>query len=87
MSANEEIDRLLDELAQELGEDVHNLERIRTGVRQLQGSIAPHAAVILALTGLTFGESEAAEHWKAVRQRRAEISRALGRPAPLREPS
>jgi diguanylate cyclase (GGDEF)-like protein len=84
LAPKDETARLLAELAADLAEDVHNLDRLATAVRQLAGSAGPHAALLLALTGTSFEEADAADHWRAVRKHRAAMEAALGRPLGLR---
>jgi diguanylate cyclase (GGDEF)-like protein len=81
---SKETQTLLDELVRELGEDVHNVERLRRAIQLLDPGLRPHAALVLALTGLTFDEGEAAQHWDVVRRQRAILSNTLGRKVPFR---
>lgn len=84
MAPTEEIARLLTELADELAEDAHNLDRISKTLRRLEGSLDPHVALLLALTGQSLDEAQAKEQWRAVRNHRADLASALQRSVPLR---
>lgn len=86
MAVEQDIARFQETLAEELGEDMHNLDRIRLALEQLVGepSLGPHATLLLALTGILFEEEEAAALWEGARQRRRETQTRLGRPYPLR---
>jgi len=82
----EEIAERRKELGRQLGEDVHNLDRLSTALNQLQGqtAVGPYAALLLALTGVGYEEEEAHGHWQAVLDRRREMEATLGRPVAVR---
>ena len=70
----EEIEQLKKDLARDLGEDVHNLDRISKALHQLQGQgvLGPYGALLLALTGVSHDEEEAVSAWQAILGRRRE---------------
>jgi diguanylate cyclase (GGDEF)-like protein len=86
MVLTEDVEQIKSELAQELGEDAHNLRRLSAFLEQLEGqdALGPYSALLLALTGLSFDEEEAVLHWKAIRSNRGELTARLGRPVGLR---
>jgi diguanylate cyclase (GGDEF)-like protein len=86
MVLSAQIAQLKRELAQEMEEDVHNLDRICAGIEQMDGqqSLGPFGALLMALTGLPLDEAEAVDRWKGILQRQADLSRQLNRPVGLR---
>jgi len=86
MALADDVTRLQAELFDELGEDVHNLERLRAALTQVAGEagLGPHAALLLAMTSILFEEDEATALWEGARERRREVQARLGHPYPLR---
>jgi len=86
MALADEIAQLQAALLEELGEDVHNLERLRTALSQVaaEPALGPHAALLLGLTSILLEEEAAAALWDGARERRRESEARLGRPYPLR---
>lgn len=82
----ETLGRYREELLQALQEDAHNEERVIRRLDQIRAEegIAATAALLLALTGMSFEESEARRHWEAIRGHRRALAATLGREVPLR---
>lgn len=78
--------RIREEVVSLLGEDARNTDRLTERLRVLarEKGIGPHAALLLALTGLTFEEGEAHAHWDALLTHRHELSLSLGRDVGVR---
>lgn len=78
--------RIREEVASLLGEDARNTDRLTERLRVLahEQGIEPHAALLLALTGLAFDEGEAQAHWQALLTHRHELSLSLGRDVGVR---
>jgi hypothetical protein len=64
----ESLRRYREELLQALQEDAHNEERVLRRLDQIRAEegIAATAALLLALTGMSFEETEARRHWEAI---------------------
>jgi diguanylate cyclase (GGDEF)-like protein len=78
--------RYREELLQALQEDAHNEERVLRRLDQIRSEegIAATAALLLALTGMSFEESDARSHWEAILAHRRTLGGALGREVALR---
>ena len=78
--------RYREELLQALQEDAHNEERVLRRLDQIRSEegIAATAALLLALTGMSFEETEARRHWEAVLAHRRALAAALNREVALR---
>lgn len=84
--AQESLGRYREELLQALQEDAHNEERVLRRLDQIRAEegIAATAALLLALTGMSFEESEARRHWEAIRAHRRSLASVLKREVALR---
>jgi diguanylate cyclase (GGDEF)-like protein len=82
----EEAERLRHELLNVLAEDASNAERLamRLDTITQESGVGAHAALLLILTHLPFGEDEARRHWQGILAHREQISSALGRDTGLR---
>jgi len=82
----EEADGLRAQLLDALAEDAHNTERLLARLESItrETGIGAHAALLMILTRLSFEESEARRHWKAILAHRGTLSSSLGRDAGLR---
>jgi len=78
--------RYREELLQALQEDAHNEERVLRRLDQIRSEegIAATAALLLALTGMSFEETEARRHWEAILAHRRVLAGTLQRPMALR---
>jgi diguanylate cyclase (GGDEF)-like protein len=78
--------RYREELLQALQEDAHNEERVLRRLDQIRSEegIAATAALLLALTGMSFEETEARRHWEAILAHRRVLGGTLQRPIALR---
>ena len=76
-----ESDRLKEELEALLQEDAHNSERLlrRLDAVSRESGVEAHAALLSVLTGISFGEGEARDHWDAILRHRHQMALALGR--------
>lgn len=81
-----ESDRLKEELEDLLQEDAHNSERLlrRLDALSRESGVEAHAALLCVLTGISFGEGEARDHWEAILRHRHQMALALGRDVGVR---
>jgi diguanylate cyclase (GGDEF)-like protein len=84
--AQESLGRYREELLQALQEDAHNEERVLRRLDQIRAEegIAATAALLLALTGMSFEESEARAHWQSILAHRRSLASVLKREVALR---
>lgn len=82
----EALGRYREELLQALQEDAHNEERVLRRLDQIRSEegIAATAALLLALTGMSFEETEARRHWEAILAHRRVLAGSLQREVALR---
>ena len=77
---------LREELLAMLAEDAHNTQRLSDRLESLEheSGVGPHAALLMILTRKRFVEDEAQLHWRAIVERKKEMSKTLARDVGVR---